>query len=180
MLYKVIKSETSGYQHIRNRFENADSVALMHLKLTIFTIFFTMIAIENSFRVIDFWLGWQFPIPPERPNDVNFGSDYDVTFSAKKRLKLEKRRDYAPLALLQTAGCMVIMIVNNLIWMKRKKFSPTWHTFHYFVAAALLILYIPRLDFAPVMQGPKYGYTNMNMFLFQCILGMIAGLTHTH
>ena len=61
---------------------------------------------------------------------------------------------------------MLVMVVNNTIWIKRRNFSALWHTIHYFIAAALLIAYIPRKDFAPTMQGPKYGYTNMNMFLF--------------
>ena len=82
--------------------------------------------------------------------------------------------------MVQTSACMVLMILNSLLWSRRSKFSATWHTIHYFVAAALLIAYIPRKDLAPVMMGPKFAYTNMNMFLFQCILGMIAGLTHTH
>ena len=75
---------------------------------------------------------------------------------------------------------MCLMIINSLIWIKRKKFSAAWHTIHYFFAATLIVAYIPRHDITPVMMGPKYGYTNMNMFLFQCILGMIAGLTNTH
>ena len=30
------------------------------------------------------------------------------------------------------------------------------------------------------MMDPKYGYTNMNIFLYQLVLGTIAGLTSTH
>ena len=61
---------------------------------------------------------------------------------------------------------MTLWLINYVIWTRRKKFSAFWHTIHYFFAAALLILYIPRHDWWKVMQGPKYGYTNMNMFIF--------------
>jgi hypothetical protein len=75
---------------------------------------------------------------------------------------------------------MFAMILNNTVWIRRKTFSSTWHTAHYFLAATFLVLYIPRHDLWPVMQGPKYGYTNMNIFIFQMVLGTIAGLTHLH
>lgn len=99
MLYKVFKSETSGYTHVRNQFESPITLQLMHIKLTIFTVFFSMICIENSFRVMDFWQEWSWPIMPKRPASIDFSSDYDITFSAAKRLKLSVRQAYAPLAL---------------------------------------------------------------------------------
>lgn len=58
MAYKVFKSETSGYRHVRDQFENPVTLQLMHMKLAIFTIFFTMICFENFFRVLDFYKAW--------------------------------------------------------------------------------------------------------------------------
>ena len=75
---------------------------------------------------------------------------------------------------------MFSMNLNICLWRRRKTFSAFWHTIHYFVAAILLVLYIPRTDWWPVMNGPKYGYTNMNIFLYQIVLGTICGLTSTH
>ena len=81
--------------------------------------------------------------------------------------------------MIQAAVVGTLMVSNNLVWVLRKKWNAGWHTFHYFVAAFLIIAYLPHPSF-PGMSGPKYGYTHMNLFIFQVILGLTAGLTHFH
>lgn len=169
-----------GYNHIRSKFEEPEARASMNMKLKIFTVCWSLMCIENTFRVLDFTMNWQFVIKPERPDDLDFSSEYDITYSDKRRTKLTMRMDNGPGAIAQTQFCMVVMILNNLIWWKRGTFSAFWHTIHYFVASVVMVLYIPRLDWWPVMMGPKYGYTNMNIFIYQLVLGTICGLTSTH
>lgn len=72
---------------------------------------------------------------------------------------------------------MWLMLTNNVVWVRRANFSKVWHTLHYFFAASVLVLYIPRHDWYKTMQDLKYGYTNMNIFVLQLILGSVAGLT---
>ena len=138
----------------------------MNKKLAILTAFFTAMAIENAFRQADFLFEWSFPIDPERPDEYDFSSEYNIMYSLYRRKLLVPRKKYAKGAIAQTVLVMVLWLINNCIWMRRKKFSATWHTIHYFIAALLLILYIPRHDWYPVMMAPKYGYTNMNIFIY--------------
>mmetsp|Transcript_32995 Transcript_32995/g.43458 ORF Transcript_32995/g.43458 Transcript_32995/m.43458 type:complete len:176 (-) Transcript_32995:1437-1964(-) len=166
MLSKVFRSELSGYNHVRSQFENPETRRLMHVKLAIFTAFVAMMAIENTFRVLDFVMEWQFQIDPKRPPEIDFSSDYNIFYSEYRRKLLVPRKLYGRGAIGQTQVCMWLMLINNYIWCKRKNFSASMHTIHYFIAAATLVLYIPRHDWWPVMMDPKYGYTNMNIFLF--------------
>ena len=178
---KVIRSEMRGYEHIRSQFFNQENRDLMNRKLLVFTIFFSMMAIENTFRITDFLLEWSFPIPYVRDEGLDFHSSMEISGRARARVpKLTQRQDEAPGALIQCQLCLWLMVINNLVWINRSKFSTFWHTLHYFVAASLLVLYIPRHDWYKVMQGPKFGYTNMNIFIYQIVLGTIAGLTSTH
>lgn len=41
-------------------------------------------------------------------------------------------------------------------------------------------MYIPRHDLWPAMEDCKYGYTSMNIFIYQVVLGIMAGLTQFH
>ena len=66
----------------------------------------------------------------------------------------------------QSAVVMLLMVINNVIWIKRKTFSTFWHTLHYFFAAGLICLFIPRRDWWPCMMDPKFGYVNMNLFIY--------------
>jgi len=150
-LTKVVRSEMRGYEHIRSQFANPDARRIMNIKLTLFTIFFSLIAFENAIRVLDFIMGWQDPIPPLRPDDLAFSSEYDTTFSAGKRKKLTMRAELGPQAMAQSLSMMFAMILNNTVWIRRKNFSSTWHTVHYFLAATFLVLYLPRHDLWPVM-----------------------------
>ena len=75
---------------------------------------------------------------------------------------------------------MWLYIFNSIVWIKRKKFEVLWHTIHYFVAALILVLYIPRDDWWPVMSDLKYGLANLNILLLQLALAFAAGLTPTH
>ena len=61
----------------------------MNQKLGFLTLFFSMMAIENTFRVIDFIQGWQYKIPPAQPDNVDFDSDYDIKYPEQKRETLE-------------------------------------------------------------------------------------------
>jgi len=149
----------------------------MNRKLAIFTVFFSIMCFENSIRILDLMMGWQFPIPDERPTNLDFSSNYDVTFSPLFRSKFLIQKEKGPYALAQTLTVMMCMILNNTLWIRRKSFSPTWHTIHYFLASIFLVMYIPRHDLWPVMQSSKYGYTNMNIFIYQMVLGTMAGLT---
>jgi hypothetical protein len=88
-----------GYEHMRSQFANPDATKLMNIKLTLFTIFFSIIAFENVIRVLDFVLGWQFPIPTPRPDELSFSSEYDNTMSVSKRKKLTMRQDLGPKAM---------------------------------------------------------------------------------
>jgi len=166
MLMKVLRSELHGYNHLRSQFESEESRRVMNGKLIIFTVVFAVMAIENTFRICDFIFGWSYPIPPERPKELDFSSEYDVSWSSTKRAKYTSRKLNGPQAIAQTQICMWLMIVNNCVWIRRRQFSTVSHTCHYFIAALLLVLYIPRHDWFPVMQGPKFGYTNMNIFVF--------------
>ena len=180
MLMKVLRAELKGYHHIRSQFENPHSRRMMGYKLLIFTVFFSMMAIENTFRVMNWTFQWSFPIPDKRPSTLDFSSDYDPTYSEAQRAKYTKRTLCGPGALVQTQLVMWLMIANSLLWVKSKNFSVLRHTLHYFAAVALLNLYIPRQDWFPTMQNPKFALTNMNIFIFQIVLGMIGGLTPTH
>jgi len=75
MLMKVARSELSGYLHVRLQFADAEARAHMNIKLTIFTVFFCLMCIENTFRILDFMMGWQFPIPAEDLKNLDTGSD---------------------------------------------------------------------------------------------------------
>ena len=153
----------------------------MNQKLLVFTIFFCLMAVENTFRTMDWLFEWTWPIPYTRDDGTDFHSSMDISAFARARVpKHGARKIEAPGALIQCQLCMWLMIINNLVWIKRSKFSSFWHTTHYFVAASLLLLYIPRHDWYRAMANPKFGYTNMNIFLYQIVLGLIAGLTSTH
>ena len=76
------------------------------------------------------------------------------------------RMKAGPGLLCQTLLCMIFMILNNVIWVRRRRFSTAWHTLHYFVAAFILMLYLPRKNWWPAMTGIKYMYTAMNIFIF--------------
>jgi hypothetical protein len=152
----------------------------MNRKLAIFTVFFSIMCFENSIRILDLMMGWQFPIPDERPTNLDFSSNYDVSFSPLFRSKFLIQKEKGPYALAQTLTVMMCMILNNTLWIRRKSFSPTWHTIHYFLASIFLVMYIPRHNLWPVMQSSKYGYTNMNIFIYQMVLGTMAGLTQFH
>ena len=153
----------------------------MNNGLKILTLVFTLMCIENVFRVADYIGAWSYPFVEEtRPNDLDFSSEYEVPDSPTKNDKLMMRKELGPGALGQTIVCMILMLVNNLIWVRRKSFSPVWHTLHYFIAVAILILYLPRKDWWPVMTGVKYMYTVMNIFIFQMLLGTVGSLTATH
>ena len=56
----------------------------MGIKLTIFTIFFSCMAIENVFRQLDFYMEWSFPIHNMRMPDseYDFGSQFDNSILA--------------------------------------------------------------------------------------------------
>ena len=104
-------------------------------------------------------------------------------------ISAQARYRYPLLTLRQNEGhgalihCQLVfwlMLINNIVWIKRSKFSTFWHSIHYFIAAGLLVLYLPRHDWYKVMTDPKFGYTNMNIFIYQIVLGTIAGLTATH
>ena len=76
------------------------------------------------------------------------------------------RQELGPGAFCQTLLCMIVMVLNNVIWIRQKKFSAGRHILHYFIAAALLILYMPRKDWWPVMTDDKYSYMIMDIFVF--------------
>mgnify|MGYP000963913246 CR=1 FL=1 len=52
----------------------------------------------------------------------------------------------------QTVVCMALMIANSVLWCCRKKFSRVWHSVHFFVAVAVLIVYLPRRNWWPAMS----------------------------
>ena len=81
---------------------------------------------------------------------------------------------------MQTVLCMVLMIINNWFWVRRKSFLVCWHSTHYYFASAILLLYLPRMDLWPSMLQTKLQYTVINILIFQLILGKIAALTSTH
>ena len=111
----------------------------------------------------------------------DFHSDIDLSFWALKRYPLLTLRYHeAPGALVQSQLCFWFMLINNILWIRRPKFSAFWHTVHYFMAASLLVLYLPRHDWYKCMMDAKYAYTNMNIFIYQVVLGTIAGLTAFH
>lgn len=72
------------------------------------------------------------------------------------------------------------MAVNNVIWVRRTNFVAKWHCLHYFIAAALLVLYLPHKSWWPAMTNLKYLCTAGNILIFQMLLGRVASLTETH
>ena len=177
---KVILSEIKGYKHVRSQFENPEKRRVMNQKLGLLTLFFSMMAIENAFRIADFTFSWQFPIDPLRPDDIDFSSDYNILYSEYRRGLLVPRKALGPGALAHCLTALFLWLLNNIIWIRRRNFSAFWHTIHYFLAATLLVLYMPRHDWWKVMMDPKFAYTNMNVFIYQIVLGQISGLTVFH
>jgi len=153
----------------------------MNTSIKIITIIFSIMCLENIFRAADWMMEWTEPIVEQvRPKDLDFSSEYEVPDNPAKNTKYLGRMESGPGLLCQTLFCMLLMIINNLIWVRRSTFSSNRHTLHYFVASAILILYLPRRDWFPAMAGPKYCYTAMNLFIFQVTLGQVASLTATH
>ena len=127
---------------------------------------------ENAWRAANFMEAWAYPVVEnQRPDDITFSSDYEVPESTKKNDKLLARMEAGPGLLCQSLICMLLMIVNNVIWVRRREFSGARHTVHYFIAAAVLILYLPRKAWWPAMNGVKFMATAMNVFIFQLLLG---------
>lgn len=82
--------------------------------------------------------------------------------------------------LIKTILFMTSMLLNNVIWVSRRRKTTRSHIIHHLVAALLLILYSPRLSWWPVQLDQKLALTIMNIFIFQALLAYIAGLTATH
>ena len=167
-LTKILRSELLGYEHIRKQYENAiDDRKSMNKGIVIFTLVFAAMSFENVWRAANFMEAWAYPVvEDQRPDDITFSSDYEVPESAKKNDKLLARMEAGPGLLCQSLICMLLMIVNNVVWVRRREFSGAWHTVHYFIAAAVLMLYLPRKAWWPAMNGVKFISTAMNIFIF--------------
>ena len=150
-LFKVACSELQGYNHVKQQFSTPYNLSMMNKKLIIFTAIFTIMAFENIFRILDFRHEWQWPIQKKRNEDLDFDSNADIGETNPRYEKLTRRKNDANGAMFQNLACMLLMLINNLVWIKRDKFSPRWHTLHYFLAALILVLYIPRHDWFKTM-----------------------------
>ena len=173
-MYRILRSEVLGYAHIKKQYENGsiDDRKTMNKGIIIFTVAFAIMSFENVFRAANFMEGWAYPVVEEqRPDDLTFSSDYEVPESTKRNDKLLVRMEAGPGLVCQSLICMLVMIVNNVIWVRRRHFSSTWHTVHYFIAAAVVILYLPRKAWWPAMNGVKYLCTVSNILIFQLMLG---------
>lgn len=80
----------------------------------------------------------------------------------------------------QQIFCMLAMLANNLVWVRRQRFIAKWHIAHFFIAATIIELLLPRSGWWPLMTNSKYLCTAMNVLAFQTILGRVASLTEVH
>ena len=136
-----------------------------------------MLLIEHLVRQIDY-MKWVY-IPSKQPDELGFSSSYDTTFSEKKRVKYQGRKDNAPYTLIQACLCLFGALVNGAFWLAQTKFSPVKHTVHYIVASLLLVLSIPFPEYES-LSGPKFAFYNVSVFLFQIVLAMSVGQTGLH
>ena len=127
----------------------------MNTGIKIFTVLFTLMCIENTFRIADFIAEWSHPIDEA----TTAHSDYSIE-------KLVNRQKAGPGAIVQIVTSMCLMAVNNVIWVRRKVFCAGWHIFHYFTASIVMLMYLPWLDSMPFMTSAKYFYSVINIVVF--------------
>ena len=153
-LTRLLKKELCGEQS-----SDKDTRRSIQKKVAIITVLFSLMCVENIFRVLDFIYGWSNPIESE------------------ESIRLQQ---LGPRAVGQVVMCFLVMLINNIMWLYRKGVTPGWHTLHYFVAAIALIMYMPRPEWWPVMTDQKYALTLLSIFVFQIGLGISLSLTTTH
>lgn len=168
---KVASCELQGYDHVRSQFIQPGPRRTFKIKLLIFTIFFAVMCVENLYRQMDAKFAIHHVIEAKRPAAVDFSSDYDITYPAKEYKKHTTRMQMSTNGALQTGIVFVCLVLNNTIWLCRKEFRASQHVIHYFIAAILLVAYIPRRSFSFSISTIKFFFTNMNIFVLQIVLG---------
>mgnify|MGYP000362626499 CR=1 FL=1 len=166
-----------GYKHTARELQESQNLSTMRKKVALFTVFYAMMAIELIFRLIDF-MAWIYH-PPGRPEYLNMDSRYDASYSASKRAKYDVRIGNAPYTMIQIIACLVLMLANSGIWLYNKKFSYTRHCIHYYVASALVLMFLPHPEFGAT-TGVKFAFMTVSLFLFQLALATAISPTGLH
>ena len=124
-----------------------------------FVVLFSLMCFENVIRILGFVQSWTYTIEKETEDGQE-----DNNYPSQEQLKEWSLK--GPYAGCQTLVLMFMMIFNIISWANLKEVTAGRHTLHYFVATAILILYIPRKDWWPVMLEVKFLYTNMSVLIF--------------
>ena len=85
-----------------------------------------------------------------------------------------------PYALVQCVLCLALMAINTFLWVKRKTFSKLAHSLHFFIAAVVIIGYMPHTSLHRVMSKPKFTFTLINLAVMQIALVATCALTNLH
>lgn len=134
-----------------------------------FTVAVTLLCVESALRTIV-----SISRTPETTGDESlpdisdFGSqiaaaaeqgEADVTDSSSTA------KDSLSFLIAPSLICMPMIILNNVVWVRRRSFSAKWHTMHYFIASGLLVLLLPFVSWSRAMSDLKFTYTAMNILL---------------
>ena len=148
---RIIRSEMTGYEDDNSRWGNSCEKQKLKFKIIVFTTLFGCMCVENFFRALDTPLGW----------------------STVQKLEGESIG-----AVIQPIACLVLMVLNNILWLCKKDMTKRRNVIHSIVASILVLLLVPI--FVDTMLPTKFALTLVNIYVFQLALSTSTSLTPLH
>lgn len=151
---RIIRSEMTGYEDDNSRWGNSCEKLKLKFKIIVFTTLFGCMCVENFFRALDALLGWSTPA-------------------------IQKLEGESIGAVIQPIACLVLMVLNNILWLCKKDMTKRRNVIHSIVASILVLLLVPIfLDTMP--STTKFALTLVNIYVFQLALSTSTSLTPLH
>ena len=150
---RIIRSEMTGYEDDNSRWGDSCEKLKLKFKIIVFTTLFGCMCVENFFRALDTPLDW------------STGA-------------IEKLEGESIGAVIQPIACLVLMVLNNILWLCKKDMTKRRNVIHSIVASILVLLLVPI--FVDTMLPTKFALTLVNIYVFQLALSTSTSLTPLH
>ena len=150
---RIIRSEMTGYEDDNSRWGDSCEKLKLKFKIIVFTTLFGCMCVENFFRALDTPLDW------------STGA-------------IEKLEGESIGAVIQPIACLVLMVLNNILWLCKKDMTKRRNVIHSIVASILVLLLVPI--FVDTMLPTKFALTLVNIYVFQLAFSTSTSLTPLH